>query len=83
MSDNNRILLYQELIKIHQKINEDINEILKKDIFKHDNIFEILSIKQYLNNISLEIKNRIKAFNVSIKQEEEVDKIFIEQYDNN
>lgn len=77
MSDNNRILLYKELIFYYEKLNKDINKTLKKEIFKHDNIFEILALKQYLNNISSEIKNRVEAFNRDIKQEEEIDKLWL------
>lgn len=77
MSDNNRILLYKELIIYYGKVNKAINKTLKKEIFKHDNIFEILAMKQYLTNISLEIKNRVEAFNKAIKQEEEIDNLWL------
>jgi hypothetical protein len=79
MSNNNRILIYQELNKGYQKIYETINETLKKEIFKHDNIDEIDSVKLCLNQLISELNSRIRWLNNKIKQEEEVDKIFIEQ----
>lgn len=77
MSDNNRVLLYQELIKRYQKIYETINETLKKEIFEHDDIDEIGSMKYYLNSKISELNDRIKWLDEKIKQEKEVDKLFI------
>lgn len=77
MSDNNRVLVYQELNKGYQKIYKVINKVLKKEIFKHDNIDEIGSIKCYLNSKISELNDRIKWLDNKIKQEEELDKLFI------
>lgn len=77
MSDNNRILLYKEMIRHCEKLVNQINRVVNKKIFTNDNIIEIREYKNYLESDANGLKRKIERLKELIKQEEEIDKLWL------
>lgn len=77
MSDNNRILLYKEMIRHYEKLLNQINRVINKKVFANDKIIEIRQYKNYLESDARGLTLEIERFKNLIKQEQEIEKLWI------